>query len=61
MNDIELLTIQDGNGSYIGLDLLYYCKKMPTCFLTNLNTQLGIVNRAQIMVFGIILDLEGNT
>ncbi len=36
VDDTDLLTIQDGEGC-IGPDILYYCKRMPTCLLTNMN------------------------
>lgn len=60
MNDTDLLTIQDGEKTCIGLGILYYCKKIPACLLTNFNIQLGIVNKAQTLVFGIIPDCQDN-
>ena len=46
VDDTKLLTVQDGDGSCIGPGLLYYCREMPACLLTNLSTQLGMVNGA---------------
>lgn len=39
---------------------MYYYKGIPTCLLTNLNIQLGIVNKTYIMVFEIIPNLKVN-
>ncbi len=44
VDDTDLLTIQNGEGTCIGPSILYYCKGMPACLLTNMNTQLGMVN-----------------
>ncbi len=60
VNDTDLLNIQDGDGS-IGPDILYYCKGMPACLLTNSSTQLGMVNGARTLVSGVIPDPQGNT
>lgn len=44
----------------IGLSILYYCKKILAYWLTNLNTQLGMLNEARILVAGVITDLQDN-
>lgn len=44
VNDIDLLNIQDSDGT-IRWDILYYYIEMYTCLSTNLNTQLYIVNK----------------
>ena len=46
VDNTNLLTVQDGEKIYIGPGILYYYEKMPACLLTNMNTQLGMVNRA---------------
>lgn len=56
VEDADLLTIQDGEGMCISPGLLYYCRGMPPCLLTNLNTQLSMVNGARITVFGVVPD-----
>ncbi len=56
IDDTDLLTIQDDEGTCIGSGILYYCKEILACLLTNINTQLGIVNKAQTLVFGVILN-----
>lgn len=33
---------------------------MPACLLTNINTQPGMVNGAQTLVFGVIPNPQGN-
>ena len=55
-----MLTVQDDKKTYIRPSILYYYKKLPACLLTNMNTQLGMVNRAQILVIGVILDSQSN-
>ncbi len=61
VDDTDLLTVQDGERTCIGPGILYYCKGMPAYLLTNMNTQLGMVNGARILVSGVIPDLQGNT
>ncbi len=61
VDDTNLLTVQDGEGTCIGPGIMYYCKRMPACLLTNMNTQLDMVNGARTLVSGIIPDLQGNT
>ncbi len=60
VNDTDLLNVQDDDGS-IGPGILYYCKGMPTCLLTNSSTQLDIVNGAQTLVSRVIPNPQGNT
>lgn len=60
VDDTDLFTMQDDNGTYISLNLLNYCKKMPACLLTNLSIQFGIVNEVQTTVYRVILNLRGN-
>lgn len=45
VDNTDLLTEQDDEGICIEPGILYYCREMVACLLTNLNTQLGIVNR----------------
>lgn len=45
VNNTNLLIIKNDEKICIGSSILYYYKKMPTCLLTNLKTQLGIANR----------------
>ena len=60
IDDTDLLTVQDGEGTYIGPNILYYYKKMLVCLLTNINTQHGMINGAQTLVSEVIPDLQGN-
>ncbi len=59
VNNTDLLNVQDGDGS-IGPGILYYCKGMSAYLLTNLSTQLDKVNRARILVSGVIPNPQGN-
>lgn len=52
--------MQDSDESCIGSGLLYYYKEILAWLLTNLSTQLGIVNKDQKTVYRIILNPEGN-
>lgn len=60
VNNSKFLIVQNSDRNYIGPNLLYYYKKMLMCLLTNLNTLFGIINGAQIIVYRIIPNLEGN-
>lgn len=60
MNNTDLLIVQDGKKTCIKLGILYYYRKIFACLLTNLNIQLGMVNRTQTSVFEIIPDPQGN-
>ena len=60
VEDIDLLTIQDGEGICIGPGIMYYCKEMPACLLTNMNSQLSMVNGVQILISKIISDPQSN-
>ncbi len=44
VDDTNLLTVQDGEKTCIGPGILYYYKGIPAYLLTNMNTQLGMVN-----------------
>ncbi len=44
VDNTNLLNVQDGKETCIGPGILYYCKIMLVCLLTNMNTPLGIVN-----------------
>ena len=59
VEDRELLTIQDGEGKCLGPGLLYYCRGMPACLLSNVFTKLGIVNGARGIVQGFIPHHQG--
>ncbi len=61
VDNIDLLTVQDGEETCIGPGILYYCKGMLACLLININIQLGMVNGAQTLVSGVIFDPQGNT
>ena len=38
VDDADLLTVQDSEETCIEPGILYYCKKMPVCLLTNMKT-----------------------
>ena len=59
VEDRELLTIQDGEDKCIEPRLLYYCRGMPACLLSNVCTKLGIVNGARGIVQGFIPHPQG--
>lgn len=56
----DLLTVQNGEKTCIWPGILYYCKKICACLLTNMNTQLGMVKKARTQVFGVIPDPQSN-
>ena len=59
VNDTNLLNVHHGDGS-ISPGILYYCKKMPACLLTNFSTQLDIFNEAQTLMSEVIFNSQGN-
>ncbi len=61
VDDTDLVIIQNGEETCIGLGILYYCKGMSAYLLTNMNMQLAMVNGAQTLISGIILNLQSNT
>lgn len=46
VNDTDLLAIQDDKKICIEPSILYYCREIFACLLTNLNTQLDMINKA---------------
>lgn len=60
VDNTNLLTIENGEEIYIGPGKFYYYIKMHVYLLTNLNTQLGMINRASTLVYWFITDLQGN-
>ncbi len=61
VNDIDLLIVQDDEGTCIGPGILYYYKEMLACLPINMTTQLRMINKAQTLVCGIISDSQSNT
>lgn len=61
IDNTDLLTVQDGIGICIRSGILYYYKGMPVYLLININMQLNMVNIAEILVFGVIPNLQDNT
>lgn len=55
-----MLFVQNSKETYIKPDILYNCREILACLLTNLNTQLEIVNGARTLVYGVIFDSQGN-
>lgn len=60
IDNTKLLTMQNGNRSFIDPDLFYYCIERLKYLLINWSILLGKVNRARATIYKIIFYAKGN-